>query len=436
MKKILSSLLCLSLLATTVFADSETVYDRLQDLSDVAIVSPSNGQTIAYNGPSQKWVNSVVSESDGVVGNEVTNATNSTLTRAGSGTAISPYTMGLNLANSNTWTAKTLVDLDSVNESSALSVTHDYSGSGVGTATSSILNIPNNSGNETYSWAGLYSAVTDDYDYSGTIEDVLVEKSGLDVSVYRTGDSSVDWQDGEEELRIYNAYMQMSGSYTGLHHRTTQIGFNTKIFNDVSYNNASANHTQIIYGQNMLVQSNGASVAGTLAKEIYGIWVSASASGGDTNKAYAIFIAGAVGSTEAYAIYSSTTAPSYLAGDFEARDVKSGTYTPTLTNVANLSASTAYSCQWLRVGDSVTVSGRVDIDPTLAATSTQLGISLPVASALANANEVGGTAFATSVAGQGAAVLADATNDRAQMQYVSGDVTNQAMYFQFTYRVI
>ncbi len=113
-----------------------------------------------------------------------------------------------------------------------------------------------------------------------------------------------------------------------------------------------------------------------------------------------------------------------------------GTYTPTLTNVANLDASTAYSCQYLRVGNTVTVSGRVDIDPTLAATSTQLGIELPIASNFANANECAGTAFASGIAGQGAAILADTANDRAQLQYISGDITNQALYFTFSYRVI
>ncbi len=43
-------------------------------------------------------------EVDGVIGNEVTNVTNSTLSRSGSGTGGSPYTLGLNLGNANTWT--------------------------------------------------------------------------------------------------------------------------------------------------------------------------------------------------------------------------------------------------------------------------------------------------------------------------------------------
>lgn len=112
-----------------------------------------------------------------------------------------------------------------------------------------------------------------------------------------------------------------------------------------------------------------------------------------------------------------------------------GIYTPTLTNVANVAASTAYVCQWMRVGDMVTVTGKVDVDPT-AAVSTQLGISLPVSTNLANAEECAGTAYCPAIAGQGAAILGDVANDRAQMQWIAVDVTNQPMYFTFGYRVI
>lgn len=117
-------------------------------------------------------------------------------------------------------------------------------------------------------------------------------------------------------------------------------------------------------------------------------------------------------------------------------NLTSGTYTPTLTNVANLDASTAYQCQYLRVGNTVTVSGLVDVDPTLTATTTQLGISLPVASNLGAIEDCAGTAACPTIDSQSAAILADATNNRAQMEWKSGDVTNQPMYFSFTYQVI
>lgn len=114
----------------------------------------------------------------------------------------------------------------------------------------------------------------------------------------------------------------------------------------------------------------------------------------------------------------------------------SGTYTPTLTNEANLDGSTAYVCQYSRVGSTVTVSGRFRVDPTAATTSTQLGISLPIASNFTSAEQCGGTAFAIAIAGQGAGIYADTTNDRARVQFLSGDTTNQDMFFSFTYRVL
>lgn len=114
----------------------------------------------------------------------------------------------------------------------------------------------------------------------------------------------------------------------------------------------------------------------------------------------------------------------------------SGTYTPTLTNVANLDTSTPYEAQYLRVGTIVTVSGKVDVDPTLTATVTRLGISLPIASNLGANEDCAGVAFASGIAGQGAVILGDTVNDRAQMEWVAGDITNQSMYFIFTYSVI
>jgi hypothetical protein len=113
-----------------------------------------------------------------------------------------------------------------------------------------------------------------------------------------------------------------------------------------------------------------------------------------------------------------------------------GTYTPTLTNVANLDGSTAFECQWMRVGDVVTVSGFLQQDPTLTATSTSLGISLPVPSNFSGASQCGGTAVCNTVAGQCAAIFADTTNDRATFQYLSGDTSNRTMVFSFTYLVI
>lgn len=114
----------------------------------------------------------------------------------------------------------------------------------------------------------------------------------------------------------------------------------------------------------------------------------------------------------------------------------SGIYTPALTNVANLDGSTAFECHYIRVGNEVFVSGKVSVDPTAPASLTQLGIGLPIASNIAAEENCGGVAFAADIAGQGAAIRGDAANNRAEMAWIAGDVTNQAMHFSFAYRVI
>lgn len=112
----------------------------------------------------------------------------------------------------------------------------------------------------------------------------------------------------------------------------------------------------------------------------------------------------------------------------------SNLYTPTLFNTTNVAASTAYNCQYMQVGAVVFVTGKVDVDPT-AAGQVVLGISLPVASNLANDGELAGTAAAIAVAGQSAGIHADTANDRALLEWIAVDTSNRAMYFTFMYRV-
>lgn len=118
-------------------------------------------------------------------------------------------------------------------------------------------------------------------------------------------------------------------------------------------------------------------------------------------------------------------------------NVFSGTYTPSLTNAANIAASTAFTCQYMRVGNVVTVSGRVSIDPTTANTATSLGVSLPISTAVTAQSQVGGTfstsAIATNTTG---AISGNVSNNRADFDITVGtDVANRSYYFSFTYLV-
>jgi hypothetical protein len=117
-------------------------------------------------------------------------------------------------------------------------------------------------------------------------------------------------------------------------------------------------------------------------------------------------------------------------------NVFSGTYTPSLNNTTNIASSTAAVCQYMRVGNVVTVSGTVTIDPT-ATGRIVMGFSLPIASAIAGANEVGGTfaSSGTTTVNVGS-VTGDATNDRATFDGVTNDAASRVYGFSFTYRIL
>lgn len=117
-----------------------------------------------------------------------------------------------------------------------------------------------------------------------------------------------------------------------------------------------------------------------------------------------------------------------------ALQLASSTYTPTLEALTNVSTYTAYACQWMRIYSTVSVSGRVDVDPTSTG-QTILGLSLPVASNIGNAYECAGTAVAPAINGQAAAIYGDSTGDRARLEWETTDTSNRAMYFSFTYKV-
>jgi len=115
----------------------------------------------------------------------------------------------------------------------------------------------------------------------------------------------------------------------------------------------------------------------------------------------------------------------------------SGTYTPTLANTVNVAASTSYVAQYMRVGSVVTVSGRVDIDPTAASVDTILDISLPIASNFTALEQCAGAASAPQIASYSAAIVAESTNNRARLQFVNGaTVTNALWFYTYTYRII
>lgn len=117
-----------------------------------------------------------------------------------------------------------------------------------------------------------------------------------------------------------------------------------------------------------------------------------------------------------------------------APNILSGTYTPSLTNSTNISSSTANPCQYLRVGNTVVVSGNVVLSFTASNTASALGISLPIASNLGQIYHLAGTGSSGNGNYHGS-IQGDATNDRATLQITPNALTG-TIFFQFTYQVI
>ncbi len=115
-----------------------------------------------------------------------------------------------------------------------------------------------------------------------------------------------------------------------------------------------------------------------------------------------------------------------------------GTYTPTLTGVTNVASSTARQATYMRVGNTVTVAGQIDVNPTSNNAQTTIGISLPVASNFTTAYQAGGTGhtIANTTAGHGASIQADATNDRVELDYYETHGTTDIISYSFTYQVL
>lgn len=125
-----------------------------------------------------------------------------------------------------------------------------------------------------------------------------------------------------------------------------------------------------------------------------------------------------------------------VAQGISAANLLSGTYTPTLTAVANVASSTSYVTQYMRVGDVVTVSGHIQITPTAANTDTRIRMALPIASNLGSQGVGGaGACLSTGLFGEPIGVTSDITNDEADFRCRPTTTGARTYGFSFTYRI-
>jgi hypothetical protein len=139
-----------------------------------------------------------------------------------------------------------------------------------------------------------------------------------------------------------------------------------------------------------------------------------------------------------FALHNNAQLPSGTAVQYTGM---SGTYTPTLTNVAGMISLASASCQWIRSANVVTVSGTFTAAfNTTAGNTVSFRMSLPIPSDFTVASNAGGTASAFTnivLVDRAWAISADATNNEATFTNRSTGVGSSFdCSFHFTYLVL
>lgn len=126
----------------------------------------------------------------------------------------------------------------------------------------------------------------------------------------------------------------------------------------------------------------------------------------------------------------------YVDSSISAKNINSGTYTPTLTNGANVSSSSAGLCHYVRIGNEVQVQGIVTVTPTSAGgTVTEVELSLPVSSNFTAISDGWGNGNTDQTSGSNVVAYASSANDRSVVRFRAQAASATDLYFSFTYTV-
>lgn len=133
------------------------------------------------------------------------------------------------------------------------------------------------------------------------------------------------------------------------------------------------------------------------------------------------------------------TTPSLKIGAFSTVSALDfGTYTPTFSNPTNTDSTPVASgtAQFLRVGNTVTVSGAVTVDPT-GAGSVTVEITLPVASTFTANTDCVGTIATGGIATDHGIVRGNVSGSatKAFIAFSNSDTASRLMFYHFTYVV-
>ena len=118
--------------------------------------------------------------------------------------------------------------------------------------------------------------------------------------------------------------------------------------------------------------------------------------------------------------------------------VYSATYTPTISNAANTTQTTAVLCRYTRVGNVVTVYGMLNLAVNTVSSGVSFELSLPIASNLTNANEDlsgVGVAYPSGTVSETYRAVGEVDNNTASFSGLGFNSSNHGVGFTFSYIV-
>jgi len=275
------------------------------------------------------------------------------------------------------------------------------------------------------SWASQVSAEGADCTGSGYYG---VQAAHAGALAFRNGDASQAFRHG---IRASDAAIVDADGAKANNCSSDGAGASVRAWEGgiVNFINGEANNNQatsgtgsslMAYGAGSAINARGATLTGGLN---YAIW----AEGGSTVNVIDATISSVLG-TEERAATVLTSVNSYY-----------GRYTPTIDLTSNVTSASTQECQWMRVGDVVTVSGAfVNVIATSAGDSfASFKIDLPYPSDISQARHIGGAGGFSSSESRGSlvSVTASSADDKAAFVWSSKTTSAQNFSFSFTYAV-
>jgi hypothetical protein len=116
-------------------------------------------------------------------------------------------------------------------------------------------------------------------------------------------------------------------------------------------------------------------------------------------------------------------------------NLTSGTYTPTFISGSNLAGYTITQAQYMRVGNTVTVSGQLLVEPSITTNKIFFSLSLPIASNITIPGNLGGSGAIISTTTNPAYIEGSVSDDAARFIVLNPDASQVALSYSYTYLI-